>query len=108
MFDTDYMAWLDDLTNQAKELKNNKMSHTNQELTHHINNHNNYTENCDYCKAIEIKKQQESIQDMIDLFAETVEFENKTRDNLFSANHRNNMMYKYGYTIAQSIKIQDL
>ena len=31
-----------------------------------------------------------------------------SRDNLFSANHRNAMIQKYGYTEAERIKIEDL
>jgi len=32
----------------------------------------------------------------------------QAKDNLFSANHRNAMIQKYGYTEASRIKIEDL
>lgn len=36
------------------------------------------------------------------------EISQQAKDHLFSANHRNQMLQKYGYTEAQRIKIEDL
>ena len=42
------------------------------------------------------------------LFVESQQASEQARDNLFSANHRNAMKEKYGFTEAERIKIEDL
>lgn len=63
------------------------MSYDSNDLTTHLLYHGpeNLNDNCDFCEMAEVAK-----------------------NNLFSANHRNQMLTVYGYTDAQSVTIEEL
>lgn len=80
----------------------------NKELTTHLNEHTAHLDECDYCIAVKANKDKEFEEMAHSVFVQDVQMTKSRRDNLFSADHRNIMIAKYGYTDAMLIKIEDL
>lgn len=50
----------------------------------------------------------ENLMEWVIPFSKMIGVTRQAKDNLFSANHRNQMLVQYGYTEAQSITINEL